>query len=179
VIFPRDQCVVESGKLDLLGVTREPKQGSPSGSALRVDGKPWKWELYKEPTLLSRLQLAPGRHQITIGSGRLRVYVRGKSSAEDEPNGWPVFRTHLGATEGWKDCATCHELTKDGARTVVGDPMEPAACSQCHSSTEFEVAHFHPEEPLASCQMCHALHGSSRESLLKAPVKTLCANCHD
>ncbi len=45
-------------------------------------------------------------------------------------------------------------------------------------SGSFDVIHSHPLEPIEHCQICHALHGSTREGLLKAPPK-LCADCHD
>jgi predicted CXXCH cytochrome family protein len=179
VIFPADQCVVESGKFDLLCLTPKTEAGLPPRPQLRVDGKPGRWEPYEAPTLLSRLELSAGRHEIAIGPKILRIHVPGTPGAAEEPLGWPVYRSHLGATEGWKDCATCHEVAKGDNGTVVGNPREPSACSQCHPSVDFELTHFHLEEPLASCHTCHALHGSSSPSLLRAPVKKLCAECHD
>ena len=61
----------------------------------------------------------------------------------------------------------------------VGELKDYTACFECHGAVEFDVTHSHPLEPLEHCPMCHALHGSSREGLLKAPVKQLCADCHE
>lgn len=177
VIFPADKCVLESGKLDLLCVATERKgQVAPR---LRVDGKDKSWEPFEAPVLLSRLELRPGRHRITVGAKRLRVYVRGTRDGPDEPSGWPLYRTHPGSATGWKSCTTCHEVTKQDGRADVGAPRGSASCSQCHSPADFELTHFHPQEPLAACHMCHAVHGSGQPSLLRAPVKRLCAECHD
>lgn len=179
VMFPADGSVLESGKFDVVCAMRAVDGKLPPRPQLRVDGAPKSWERYQGPALLSRLQLTPGRHEITIGPKTFRIHVRDEKEPTEAPDGWPVLRTHQGATQGWKKCTTCHEVTKERGRTVVGALMEPVACQQCHSSAGFELIHFHPEEPLESCHTCHALHGSSRQSLLKAPVKTLCAECHD
>lgn len=179
VLFPRDECVLESGKLDLLCMMADAGADEQSAPELRVDGSAGKWEPYQAPVLLSRLELQPGLHELTVGSQKLRVYVRGESGRDEEPDGWPVYRTHRGTSEGWKDCAACHELTKKDERTAVGDPREPSACSPCHSDIDFAATHSHPQEPLDACHLCHALHGSAAPSLLKAPIKQLCADCHD
>ncbi len=178
VLFPRDECVLESGKFDLLCVMPDAASEQDSAPELRVDGSARKWEPYQAPVLLCRLELQPGPHELMVGTQKLRVYIRGESQG-GEPEGWPVYRTHRGTTEGWKDCAQCHELTKEEERTIVGDPKEPSACSPCHSAIDFEATHFHPKEPLDACHLCHALHGSDGPSLLKDSVKKLCADCHD
>lgn len=179
VIFPTDESVVESGRFDLLCVMAEPKAAKPRRPSLRVDGRREPWAPYEPPVLLSRLRLRPGRHDIAIGSIRLRVYVAGGSEMPDDVREWPVYRTHLGMTEGLEECGVCHKVRARRGRTIVGELMEPAACHECHSPGDFEGAHFHPLDPLASCHTCHALHGSSRPSLLRAPAKMLCAECHD
>ena len=179
VIFPQDECVLESGKFELLCMARQRGRGPAAPPELRVDGEPTSWEPYAAPLLLSRLELGPGRHEIMVGPQKLEVYVRADPDSPGAPPDWSVYRDHPSQPQGRKDCATCHKLTKEDGRTVVGDLLEPSPCSQCHSSIDFELTHFHPEEPLAACHTCHALHGSGRPSLLKAPVKTLCAECHD
>jgi predicted CXXCH cytochrome family protein len=177
VIFPADQCTVESGKLDLLCVTAETTAGEPP--ALLVDGKPGKWEAYRRPVLLSRLELAPGEHTIAVGGKELQIVADDAPETEEPPGDGPVHADHPDGDDGWKDCAACHAVTKEDGLTVIGDPDEPDACLQCHSPTDFEVTHFHPLEPIASCRMCHAVHGSANASLLKGPVKELCAACHE
>ncbi len=179
VMFPADQSVLESGKFDVVCVMHPVDGKLPPRPELRVNGVLRNWGPYKEPTLLTRVQLPPGRHEITIGPRTLRIYVRDEKKPDEAPDGWPVFRTHRGATEPWKNCSTCHELTRERGSTVIGALMEPAACAKCHSPEAFELAHFHPEEPLAACHDCHALHGSANKALLKGPIKQLCAECHD
>jgi predicted CXXCH cytochrome family protein len=153
--------------------------GGQHAVPLRVDGKPQPWDPYQPPLLLRRLELTPGRHEIVVGRKRLWVFVRGEGRGSRPPNGWPVLRSHPGGPEQWKDCATCHQTTKEEGRLAVGDFQTPSRCDQCHSAAEFELAHFHPKGPLASCQRCHALHASSNPSLLRAAAKQLCASCHD
>lgn len=178
VLFPADQCALESGKFDLLCVAPGRDEDAASGIELRVDGKAERWEPYRAPVLLAQLDLPPGRHEITIGPKRLRVEVRGDAKASEVAREWPVYRSHPRGGKP-KDCATCHEVTTEEGRTVVGRAKEPSACLQCHSPTDFEVAHFHPRGPLSTCRNCHALHGSARSALLKAPTKQLCTACHD
>jgi predicted CXXCH cytochrome family protein len=125
-----------------------------------------------------RLDLSPGPHEIEIGSASAQVYVAKGEAAAKAPADWPVYQTHEERPGAWKDCATCHEVTTEEGRTLVGTPQEPGSCLKCHSTTDFAVTHFHPLEPIAACHMCHALHGSTRPSLLKAPTKELCAMCH-
>lgn len=179
VLFPRDECVLESGKLGLLCVIADAASDQEPAPKLRLDGAAREWGPYQAPVLLCRLELDPGPHEIVVGSQKLRIYVRGQSGGDGEPDGWPVYRTHCGTTEGWKDCAACHQLAKEDGRTTVGDPKEPSACSPCHSAIDFGATHSHPKEPLDACHLCHALHGSDGPSLLKAPIKQLCADCHD
>lgn len=179
VVFPSDRCVLKSGKIDLLCVMPEAKPRTASRPVLRVDGKRKKWEPCEPPVLLSRLKLTEGRHEVSVGPSRLQVYVRGKADTPEAFRTWPVLRTHRGKEEGWKDCEACHEVTKVGARTKIGDPKEPTTCLGCHTPQAFEAIHFHPLQPLATCHLCHAIHGSSSPSLLKAPVKELCKRCHD
>ena len=61
----------------------------------------------------------------------------------------------------------------------MGKLKDYKACFVCHPPVEFEAIHSHPLEPIEHCQDCHTLHSSSREGLLKAPVKKLCMECHD
>jgi predicted CXXCH cytochrome family protein len=179
VLFPQDECVLESGKFDLLCLMADAASEQESPPELRVDGSAGKWEPYKPPVLVCRLELDPGLHELVVGSQKLRLYVRGESGADGEPEGWPVYPSHQESTEGWEDCSTCHELTKDHELTVVGPANEPEACSQCHSAIDFEGTHFHPRAPLNACHTCHDLHGSSNPSLLTGEAKKLCADCHD
>jgi len=178
VLFPADKSAVESGQFDVLCVAAASNAGQPAPPRLRVDGKAVSWEAYKPPVLLSRVNLRPGRHIIVIGTERLRVHVRGDGEGSAGTPDWPLHKTHL-SVPGCADCAACHQVSQQGDCLAVGEVTESSACSACHSASDFEAAHFHPQEPLASCRMCHALHGSSGPSLLRGPAKQLCAACHE
>ena len=175
VLFPADQSVLETGRFELICVADDDAKGAPR---LRIDGRAGRWQPYGLPVLVARLKLKPGRHAIAIGPTRLQVYVRGSDPSPEEAE-WPAIRAHPGGTDGWKDCRACHEVAEENGRQSVGTLREPMACQQCHSSEDFQLAHFHPEKPLAGCHNCHALHGSPEKCLLKGPTKALCAACHD
>ena len=179
VLFPRNQCVLESGEFDVVCVMADAPSDREPVPELHVDGKAETWEPYKAPVLLCRLELEPGSHELVVGSERLQVHVRGDGEALEAPDAWPVYRSHQESTEGWEDYTTCHEVTKAEALTVVGAARQPEACYECHSAVDFEATHFHPREPLDACHMCHDLHGSSGPSLLNGEVKKLCAECHE
>ena len=172
LLFPADRSVLEAGRFEVIGVLPE---GATEAPPLRVDGKSAEWLPVAAPVLVARLELSSGAHEIALGSTTLRIYVRG----EEPPDDWAAFQSHPGAQDGWKNCAVCHETAEVDGRTTVGDLREPEACRECHSADDFQLAHFHPERPLAGCHQCHALHGSPNESFLKSPIKQLCAKCHD
>ena len=65
------------------------------------------------------------------------------------------------------------------SEVAVEAPKPYTACLECHKPLEFEAVHSHPLEPLKHCGSCHHLHGSPVKGLLQAPVKKLCAGCHD
>ncbi|MBM3472598.1 MAG: hypothetical protein FJX75_04900 [Armatimonadetes bacterium] len=175
VLFPADRSVLETGRSELICVAPGDVKRAPP---LRIDGKRGRWQPYALPVLVARLELRPGRHEIAVGPTKLQVYVR-EGDVPPEVAEWTVYGSHPGDADGWKDCRACHEVTAANGRQSVGTLREPVACQQCHSSEDFQLAHFHPEKPLAGCHQCHALHGSSAKSLLKAPRKQLCATCHD
>jgi predicted CXXCH cytochrome family protein len=177
VLFPADRSVVETGQFELIAVqSREAaRQGPPP---LRVDGVEHPWERYRAPVRVARLKLSPGPHQLRIGDRTLAIFVRG-DQAPDPPAGWPVFRQHPPTVPEKAACRSCHPVQKEDAEVALAAPRTPAACDPCHSARQFEASHYHPREPLSSCQRCHALHGSDRRALLKQPVKELCAACHE
>jgi predicted CXXCH cytochrome family protein len=76
-------------------------------------------------------------------------------------------------------CGACHPTSRQDERTVVAAVTSFAACLDCHPPAQFEARHSHPLDPLKHCGTCHAPHGSAHKGLLKAPVKQLCAACHD
>ncbi len=95
----------------------------------------------------------------------------------DGPDGWPMVRNHPISRK--KRCTACHETKQEGDLTGVGELKSYKACFVCHDAVEFEAIHSHPLEPIEHCQMCHSPHGATEKALLKAPVKKLCAECHD
>ncbi len=177
MLFPADQCVLEKGEIVVLCVASG-MQGV-NLPRLTVDGKPVLWERFKPPALVARVNLSPGKHVIAVGKNELRVFVRDGENPGAAPEGWPVLRTHLGNVEQCRECAACHEVATNEGVQAVSAPQEPAACFRCHAEGQLEAIHFHPQEPLNSCHMCHALHGSANNALLRGPVKQLCAACHD
>jgi len=167
---------VESGRLEVLAVA--PAEGAEPAPELRVDGTVTPWEPYAPPVLLATVELAPGLHELAVGTQTLRVYVRGEATSADQPTDWGTIRSHADSAAGALACAACHETHEEGGRAAVGPPQEPQACLVCHSADDFAGIHFHPLEPIANCHRCHALHGSTAASLLRAPVKQLCTACH-
>ncbi len=175
VLFPQDRALLESGKFEVIALLPETETERPP---LRVDGKAVEWEPFEPPALVAIADLKPGKHKIEIGKEVLRVRVL--QEGEDVPEGakWPLFRSH-GHPGDWKACAACHDVSETDGRKTLGELKEPEACLTCHTDEEFELAHFHPLDPIAACHDCHALHGGNAEALLRAPVKELCGACHD
>jgi predicted CXXCH cytochrome family protein len=146
-------------------------RGEPAD--LTVDGKPQAWGPFTGPVQAARLRLEPGRHEIRIGRHTLAVSVRGTL----EPPAGTGARLHP-IREGAEGCGACHQTNHRDGGTEVG-AAQPGACLTCHRQVQFELKHAHPLEPLKHCNSCHAPHGSQHRGLLKAPVKKLCASCHD
>jgi predicted CXXCH cytochrome family protein len=61
---------------------------------------------------------------------------------------------------------------------IVGELRDNDACLACHATADLEAGHSHPLEPIKHCERCHALHGSARKGLLKAPAKQLWDEYH-
>ena len=177
ILFPADRSIIETGKFQLICVQR-PQSHQKDAPRLVVDGVRMRWGQYRPPVFVARLNLSPGRHKLQIGNRTLAIFIRGNRTLP-APRGWQVFRAHPPASNGYMECRSCHNVKRDKDAIAVLTPRTPDACGRCHSDVQFEVKHFHPKEPLDSCQMCHAVHGSSRKALLKKPLKELCATCHD
>lgn len=170
VLFPPDRIVLLSGSFDVIC--------KGEGAALEVDGKQREWEPFQPPLYVAHLRLSPGLHELLIGDRRREVVVALNEEEHDGPDDWPHHRYHQMNTNPNR-CGDCHETGKQVDRTVVGEIRSPDACLECHKPVDFEATHSHPLEPIEHCETCHAMHGSSREGLLKAPVKKLCTDCHD
>lgn len=171
VLFPLDRCVLLSGDFDVICKTEQ--------GALEVDGEQYEWEPFEPPLRVSHVSLYPGRNKLRIGARELEIFVAGNADQPGGPEGWQVWRNHPISGHGAKRCTACHETEQRSERISVGELKSYKACFECHRSVEFEAIHSHPLEPIEHCQMCHSLHGSTRKALLKAPIKKLCADCHD
>ncbi len=170
VLFPPNQAVLLKGSFDV--ICRADK------AALEIDGKPYPWESFHPPVYVARVRLAPGLHELRIGSRRREFIVAMNEEEHDGPEEWAHHRFHPIESDDQR-CAHCHQTEKKAGRIAVGELRSYKACLECHPSVQFEAIHSHPLEPIEHCQTCHALHGSSRKGLLKAPVKQLCLDCHD
>lgn len=174
VISPPDRAVLPVGDCHI--IVRQAPSGSGKTGALRlvVDGKEQAWEPFRPPLYVARVRLSAGRHRIDVGGRRLQVAAAPENG--NAPAGWE--RHHAHAIDSERRCASCHETQSADGLLAVG-ALRTGACRDCHAAVDLDAAHSHPMGPLAHCQQCHALHGSPRPALLKAPVKTLCAACHD
>lgn len=172
IVFPPDHAVLMRGNFDLIATTEK--------GQLQINGKPAKWEAFAPPMRVAHLHLSAGFNELKIDERRVEVFIARYPDDEDAPGNWSTYRWHpTDETDGVKRCSACHENKPRDGRTAVGRFKGYKACFACHKAVEFEEIHSHPLEPLEPCQMCHALHGSKEKTLLKAPVKKLCAECHD
>lgn len=171
LLFPPNHAVLLSGDIDVIC---RAKQGN-----LEVEGEVCEWEPFEPPLRVAHLNLYPGRNRLQIGTRQLEIFLAKTADEPAAPKGWEIYRNHSIDGTGAKRCAKCHETKQNGELAAVGEVKSYRACFECHKSVEFEAIHSHPLEPIEHCQMCHALHGSKHKALLKAPVKKLCADCHD
>ena len=145
-------------------------RGGPAD--LLVDGKPQPWGPFAGPVRAARLRLDPGRHEIRVGPRTVAVSVRGQESPGEGVRLHPI-------AAGADGCGACHRTDRRDGLTVVGSLKSDGVCLDCHRPAQFELKHAHPLEPLRHCGTCHAPHGAPHRGLLRAPVKKLCAACHD
>lgn len=170
VLFPQPGAVLDSGKFEVIAV-------GPAGEAfpLEVNGKTWPWEPLRPPVYMARVTLEPGSHTLAVGGQKLDVFV-GNGSEVDPAE---VLRSHPPTGGTWKTCGRCHQVANEGGQLVLRGFSGADACRMCHVSEDIVTLHAHPEDPLEECQSCHDMHASKRPSLLKAPARELCLECHD
>jgi predicted CXXCH cytochrome family protein len=145
---------------------------SDTAPILRVDGTERAWQLSAGRARRASLELAPGEHEVAIEDKRVHFTVTDNADAAE------LSRAHPRKGDGVEACKACHEVT-EGESPEVRAVHQPDGCLACHTRMDFDLAHFHPLEPLRNCARCHALHGSSRAGLLRAPARELCSACHD
>jgi len=168
ILAPPDHAILASGNCYVIC------KGDAGG--LTIDGIPHSWDPFAVPLHAARLRLGPGKHEVGIGDRKQAVWVA--SEGKEAPAGWEAYRLHpIGA--GTDACARCHETARRDGRTEVRAVRAFSSCLECHKPAEFETKHSHPLDPLRHCGSCHAPHGSPFKGLLKAPVKKLCAECHE
>jgi predicted CXXCH cytochrome family protein len=170
VVYPPDKGVLLSGTFDVITKT--------STEALQLDGRPLKSEPFEPPLRVAHVRVSPGWHELRVGDRRVEFVVALNEEEHDGPADWPIHRRHP-MNANANRCGDCHETTARNGQTLVGDLKSYEACFECHKSAEFEEIHEYPLEDHESCQKCHAVHGSISPSLLRAPAKKLCAECHD
>jgi predicted CXXCH cytochrome family protein len=83
---------------------------------------------------------------------------------------------------GDNSCLACHS-PHAGDRAGLLKGKERYICGSCHQGTiqqAEQAAYAHPlSRPAANaCGNCHALHGSNHPAMVKAPVNTVCIECH-
>jgi len=164
VISPPDHGVLSTGSFYVIC--------KGDAGDLTVDGAARPWAAFAEPLHVAHLRLTPGTHELAIGERKLTVCIADEGKAG--PAGRDAYYVHAILA-----CGRCHETAQRDGRTEVKAQKAFSACLECHKSAEFEAKHSHPLEPLKHCAFCHAPHGSPRKGLLKAPVKKLCAECHE
>ncbi len=170
IVFPPDKAVLLSGGIDII-------VKSPGGKPV-VDGKPCSCEPFKNPLYVKRTRLSPGMHTLRIGDRKAEFVVALNEMEHEGPDDWRIYKSHL-IEPGRDRCGACHETEKHGDLLRLGGISPHTACLECHSEVDFAVIHSHPLEPLEPCQLCHVMHGSTHDSLLKAPPKQLCNQCHE
>lgn len=162
VVFPPDRAVILTGTFQVIAKGLD--------GELKVDGQARPWEPFASPLKVAKVGVLPGVHEIQIGDRKI-PFVVGLSAEEHEgPRQWPVVRSHSIKVDE-RRCGDCHETSQTEGKLAVGQLRGAKACFECHKAPDFEVIHSRPLEPEARCQKCHALHGSSRKSLLKPSVK--------
>jgi predicted CXXCH cytochrome family protein len=171
LLYPPAGSVLPSGNFDV--ICRAPE------GVLEVDGEVFRWEPFEPPLRVAHVSLYSGMNQLRIGRHQVDVFVARTAEEPGGPEGWPLVHSHPLSGSGAKRCAACHQTQQQSETVRLGELKSYEACFECHRAVEFEAIHTHPLEPLEPCQMCHGLHRSEREALLKAPIKKLCAECHE
>lgn len=162
IMSPPADAVLMSGNFDVI-------VKGPCGP-LQIDGRSVAWKGFKPPIHVARVGLPPGWHELKIGDRQLDVVVALNQEEHDGPSNWPHVKSHTMSADANR-CADCHESDETDGCVSVGDLKDQSACFECHDEDEFETIHLRPFDPAESCRKCHALHGSSRPSLLKPSVE--------
>lgn len=196
ITYPPDRCVLLDGGIHAVALLDDDQLDD----GLKLDGKPAQTKrmpvgklgtgstkpggkpiVKKRSVLILADEIGPGRHVLTAGKEKVRVFVVKSMDRDAAPKDWPTYEPHppTSAGEALK-CGLCHEKSANGDATVLGPADEPKVCFKCHDQDEYLLAHSpHRLETFSACGFCHFPHGATRKKLLVEDVKTMCVRCHE
>ncbi len=76
------------------------------------------------------------------------------------------------------DCTVCHQPHGSDAPKLLVDSNVGQLCFSCHDSEIVEKPYKHGPAAAGACTVCHDPHSAPENSLVRAPVVTLCEGCH-
>lgn len=129
---------------------------------------------------VATVELPEGEHTVTLdGVALTRFTSRPPREADALATEEPVLRVHASpaSRDEALDCTGCHQTGAPGE--ALGVALTPKSCHSCHEDVNLSLSHEHVMEFLATCQMCHDPHASTRPSLLIDTRETVCGLCHE
>lgn len=193
LLSPLDKTRIVSPETTVLCYWKPPENRldmpPPITMQLYVDEFPVAWEMcYGNNAWVSNLHLRPGEHRLRTLAFEATFFVEESDDPEKQkgPENWKILRSHENIGDVTQ-CYECHEmiegsndLVRPGRSLTVGPWKGHQTCLSCHPVSHFEQQHDHPFAPIQDCRLCHQVHGTtvSTPSLLKAPKKIICAECH-
>lgn len=183
IACPSDRSLVSSKKVKIVATTDQ----APAKRVLAIDGKaveakcmpirkPGLTKGRQRVALTVSVKLEPGEHTITLGNDKSRIWVPKSGGGDQSLPDWPKFRSHPPNSD---NCRLYHAVKKGDDGPSLGPAKEPEVCFRCHEEDVFGLTHSHRLESLATCRLCHSVHGGPAKSLLIGEAKTLCLKCHD
>lgn len=85
---------------------------------------------------------------------------------------------HHPVLEGQVDCVDCHAPHPDAATAVTFGAEENRACYACHGELGGPFVFEHDAVQTETCSVCHDVHGSPNDRLLRQDDNSLCMRCH-
>jgi predicted CXXCH cytochrome family protein len=82
----------------------------------------------------------------------------------------PTYSAHKPWLE--EHCEECH------TRTLKLGNRDSDLCLKCHANKTAEHENMHGPVAVGACLWCHDPHNSAYASLLKAPAREVCSQCH-
>ncbi len=174
LLYPANYCVLPRPQFQLIA---SHAADASSSFALKIDDTHHHWQKYAPPAYVADVALSTGKHLVEIDGAFLEIFVDGPN--QTAPDDWSLLHQHPKLIEKNDNCAVCHQVTQENDLTQVQPFSDTLRCLACHTEDTFEKKHQHALAPLRDCHYCHAVHGATRNVLLKAPKEKLCADCHD